>query len=169
MLVTELFPRLFFAGSVAFYALLLYSVTAFFVTLMSSISVNVSSAEMKGKIHNANDYLSISPYFNAWDYGSDYNIRACFNAYAIERPHWSEPTHLQKLITSLTTSKGQSGAHQHSDACNHPPGDHSHNHSHDHPHVGSKHAHATANSNATSNAPSSSSRQTAHPVGDENV
>lgn len=102
-----------------------YPVSCFFVTLMSSISINATNAELRGaKPQGLSDYLSISPYFNAWDFGSDYNMRACFNGYAMERARWSEPTQLTKLLAALAaksgSAHGQSG-HQHGPSCNHGP------------------------------------------------
>lgn len=101
---------------------ILYPLFCFFITQMSSISVNATMAELRGtKPQGFADYFSLTPYFNAWDFGSDYNFRACFNAYSAERPRWNEPTHLGKLLNALSAKAAPASAqpHQHGANCNH--------------------------------------------------
>jgi ribosomal protein L40E len=123
MMTNSLFGQLVLASTASFYAILLYPVTAFFITTMSSVIINVSAAEMRGMLHNSQEYLTMVPYFNGYDFGSDFNLRAMFNGYSIERARWSQPSPLTKLLGSLVAKAAAHGGpgHVHSEACNHAP------------------------------------------------
>ena len=142
------------------YLMMLYPVASYFCSLVYSISINITAAELKGKINNTNEYLIISPYFNAWDFGTDFNIRACFNGYTMERPRWIDPSPFTKLLALVAANAQKHGAHGHGhshkdgEACDHPPGAHQHG--------SSSHGHSAPHS-------ASSARVSPKPIGDQNV
>jgi hypothetical protein len=124
------FESMTMACLAALYLMMLYPVVSYLCTLIYSISINITAAELKGKINNTNEYLNITPYFNAWDFGTDFNIRACFNGYTIERNRWSDPSPFTKLLVLVAANAKSQGAHGHGhshkdgEACSHPPGAH---------------------------------------------
>lgn len=83
-----------------FFGLFLFCIS-FLIPLTSGVVNNFTTLEYLRNI-DSQDYLSINPYFNFWDFGFDSNIRQLLNSYNDERTGWYEPTGLSKLLENFS-------------------------------------------------------------------